>query len=171
MTEDRARYETERDNPAIIGETEPLASKEAAIIAALRAAFAPDSAADVQVNSTETSATGLCLSPKFVTRLLMQELIQPQRGGITYRQHMILWLRFVRDQTAAETARHLHLSRDTVQVDQAAALQHIIRLVWTSDPNYVSGPRMRRLDPEALAEFYLRLARAPRGPDGYAVGA
>jgi predicted DNA-binding protein (UPF0251 family) len=151
------------ERSSILGEYEPLGSREEAIVAALRQTFAPDGPAIPSINSHRTSATGLCLSDRYTTRLVMIELMKPRPDGLTLRQYLVMRKRYVEDLTIAETARRLGIHRDTVLTDTNAAIEQIVRLVW-HDPTYISGPRVRRLDPDVLAAFWERLARAAHGP-------
>lgn len=125
----------------VIGEYEPLGSREGAVIAALRAALARDGAGATPLNSRASSATGVRLDDRFVTRL---EVLAAHRR-LPLRVNLVLWCRFgPHDLNQTETARRLHLARNTVATDEAAGLQYMVRVLW-EEPDYVSPPRVRPL--------------------------
>lgn len=123
-----------------LGDREPWGYREDDVKAAIAAAFLPADSI-LNVNSQETSqAGGLCLSPRFSNRLAIRDAML---HVLTGPQYLVLWHRFVHDRTQDETARQLHSNRNAVAVDEAAALQALVRVFW-EEPSYVSPPRVRR---------------------------
>lgn len=131
-----------------LGDREPF-SREGEMKAAIGHAYAAAYYAQPAINTRQsTPCGGVSLHPGFVNRmdvrLAMETLVRA--NVMTWRQGMVLWCRFAKAKTQEDTARHLHLTRNTIAVDEVAGLQTLIRYIWR-DPEYTSPPRTRRLNP------------------------
>lgn len=133
---------------ADLGDYEPN-SREGAVIEAIKQAFAPADAIH-SINTRQTSATGVCLSGWMTNRIAVKAAMHPENGVLTVNQYLLLWRRFVKDQTQQETATHFRWTLNYVRNEEVEALQRLVRAFW-AEPGYISPPRLRR--PNALKEW------------------
>lgn len=141
----------------IIGEYEPATSREAAVIGALRTALVPGGRGSINLNSTDASATGVCLADRWVTRMEIIDAVtrlyrcEPQQAAVIVLLHG-------QDYTSREAAGELHIDRNTLAIEEAAGLQQIVRWLW-AEPAYESPPRLRPR--RSILAFVERTARKP----------
>lgn len=136
-----------------LGTVEPVGTREGLVIAAIGQAYAPADTVMRLTTRQTTACGGVALSPLLTNRIVVREAM---KHGLTLKQNMVLWYRFGRDKTQQATATHFHLPLNTVRIEEVGGLQTLVRLFW-DDPQYVSPPRVRRLNP--TADVLMGLAR------------
>jgi hypothetical protein len=153
----------------IIGEGSEPWSREAAVIGALRQALLPDGPSMSCVSGHQTArATGRTpgglwplggpeLSDRFVTRMEIIDALN-RLGALDTEQKAVIVLLHGHGYTARETCAMLHLDRDHLVRQEAAALQQLVRWLW-DEPGYESPPRVRPR--RSMLVFEQRLARKP----------
>jgi hypothetical protein len=139
---------------AIIGDVEPVTSREAQVCGVLYTVLREPGA--LPLTCRAPSATGVQLHDRFVSAVAVTELLRPPY--LTPRQVYILTHLFGYDWPLRDVALTLGLTPDTVSDERFHAIQTLCRLLW-NDPTYeATRPRRRWLFLRALAGRVVRRA-------------
>lgn len=124
---------------AIVGDVEPVTSREAQVCGLLYTALRDMGA--LPLNGRAPSVTGVQLHDRFISAVEVARLLRPPY--LTPCQVYILTRLFKHDHTLRDVALALGLTPDTVSDERFHAVQTLCRLLW-NDPGYAATRPRRR---------------------------